>query len=194
MTYVTAYVPISKFIKTEDGERHIIASFEEAISKETYDKLCNINAEDIENRVTPIVSDLKTLLNHIKNDEFTYDFDKDSVCIYHEYCPTLDRNRVIGIGKEYKGLSDKQRVEKLKEAYIKDIEENIQSRLNQAHDIISDFEYHPIQININELDLMLEEGKRIEDADIGELVETAIMDDRSDDLETVESKINAMEE
>ena len=151
---ITVYVPISRYVKTTKGEDHIINPFELAISRETYDMLCDNNAKDIETRIKPIVDDLKNLIKALETDNFTCEFDQNSVTIYHPYCPTLDRDHVTGSGKDYKGLSSKQKVDVLKRQYIDSINEQIQNRLQQAHDIIADFEYHPIQIDLKELDKM----------------------------------------
>lgn len=151
---ITVYVPISRYVKTTKGEDHIINPFELAISRETYDMLCDNNAKDIETRIKPIVDDLKNLIKALETDNFTCEFDQNSVTIYHPYCPTLDRDHVTGSGKDYKGLSSKQKVDVLKRQYIESINEQIQNRLQQAHDIIADFEYHPIQIDLDELEKM----------------------------------------
>lgn len=151
---ITVYVPISRYVKTTKGEDHIINPFEVAISRETYDMLCDNNAKDIETRIKPIVDDLKNLIKALETNNFTCEFDQNSVTIYHPYCPTLDRDHVTGSGKDYKGLSSKQKVEVLKRQYIESINEQIQNRLQQAHDIIADFEYHPIQIDLDELEKM----------------------------------------
>ena len=151
---ITVYVPISRYVKTTNGEDHIISPFELAISRETYDNLCDENARDIESRIKPIVDDLKKLINELEKDNFTCEFDQNSVTIYHPYCPTLDKDQVTGSGKDFKGLSSKQKVQLLKNQYIEAINEQIQNRLQQAHDIIADFEYHPIQIDLDELEKM----------------------------------------
>ena len=152
--YITVYVPISKYISTENGEEHVIANFEKAVSRETYDKLCSKNANDIQNRIDPIVKDMRDLINRLENNDFTYEFDQSSATIYHAYCPTLDKDHVIGSGKDFKGLDGISKVELLKQQYIDAINTQINHRIQQARNIIDDFEYHPIQIEITELDLM----------------------------------------
>ena len=152
--FITIYVPIAKYVKTATGEDHIIDPCAVAISRETYDSLCDTTATNIKNKVKPIVDDLNNLIDSLNRNEFTCEFDQNSVIIYHDYCPTLDKDHVTGSGKDYKNLNNRQKIELLKTRYIEIIKDQINHRLQQAHDIIEDFEYHPIQIEMEELEKM----------------------------------------
>lgn len=155
--FITVYVPISKYVKAEIGEDHIIANFAKAISRETYNKLRSENAMAIQNKIQPIIDDLQGLIDSLNAGDFTYEVDQNQVTIFHEYCPTLDKDHVVGTGKEYKGLDSVEKVKILLKNYIAVIIEQRNRRIQQAHDVIADFEYHPIQIDADELDLMVKD-------------------------------------
>lgn len=149
---VTIYVPIDRTIQRDGGgSDHAIALFEHAISRETYEKMEQEHADQIQQKIKPIVDDIQNLIDDLENDNFDYYVDGNTVTIYHAYCPTLDRDTAAYSSKDYKGMTRDQKVDALKTKYIASLQEEINKRKAQCASIIEEFVYHPLIIDEEEL-------------------------------------------